>query len=715
MKHRCGALGTIGRALWPSRGAAVAAVCMGTLVCASGASAAPTWLSPSNLSPAGSNADRPGVAVAPDGEAIAVWSYYNGSNEIIQAAVRPASGGAWQSPVTLSEAGRNASSPRMVVAPDGEAIVVWELFDGSHQIVQASVRSEAAGAWGSPVTLSEASHDAYSPQIGLDPSGEAIAVWEFYNGSHAIAQASVRPQAGGAWQTPVDLSETDHEAYSLQLAINAKGEAIAVWAFNNGSTDIAQASVRPEGGSSWQAPIDLSETGGYASQPHIALNDEGEAVATWSLSAAEELIQTSVRLASGGSWQTPVTVGRGEFSMNFPEPQVAIDARGDAVAVWSLTESGGRETVTAAVRPSASGSWRTPVKLSSASDDAEEPQVAIDPQGETIAAWRAYNGSYTAAQVSVLASPEGSWTAVQDISEASGVVFQPEVAIDPRGDAVAVWDHDNFSESRIQASTYVVAGPTLGKLSIPAAGAVGESLSFSVEPLDAWASLGQTEWSFGDGAVEDGTSVSHGYAAPGSYEVEVRSEDVFGNVTIQKGTVVVKAPAEEEPPAKKEPVNEESPANELPGHETKAPESKTQEIATVSPADSAPATNAAGGPPVFELLTKAPQPLINAKSLVFKIKCGGSACSTSASGWIALPGHHRVWRLGGYSGAIAGNATSEVRLRVPGSLRHAVRVYLRRHPHYEVVLHLKVTFTVNGQTSHTVDAALPIWTYPGFR
>ena len=695
-------------------GAATACICLclAALAGAPSAGAAPAWLPSANLSAAGSNAGRPDVAVAPDGEAIAVWCYDNGSNEIVQASVRPASGGAWQAPVQLSEAGRNASAPVVRIDPAGEAIVAWELFDGSHQIVQASVRPEAGGAWTSPVTLSDPGDDSYSPQIGLDPSGEAIAVWELYNGSNAIAQASVRPQAGGAWQTPVDLSETNHEAYAPQIAVNAKGEAIAVWAFDNGSHAIAQASVRPQAGGAWQTPVDISETASYASEPQVALNDEGEAVATWDLWSTEELVQVSVRSA-GGSWQTPVTLGRGQFNMGSPAARPAIDADGDAVVVWSLIEHGGREAVTAAVRSSAAAGWQAPVQLSSASDNAEEPQVAIDPQGQAVAIWRAYNGFYTAAQVSTLAAPEATWSAVQELSEAAGFTYEPAVAIDPDGDAVVVWGHSSGSESRIQASTYVAAGPTLGKLSIPATGTVGQSLSFSVEPLDAWASLSQTEWSFGDGAVADGTGASHAYAEPGSYEVEVRSEDALGNATARKGTVVVEAPAKTEPPVTEPPAGG-SPAHEPPAGETQGrqtPESKTQQIATVTPGPTSPA----GGPPALELLTKAPQPLINARSLALKVRCAGTACSTSASGWVTLPGSHQVWRLGGYSGAIAGNVTSVVRLRVPDRLRHAVRFYLRKHPHYGVVLHLKVMLDANGQAPRTVDAALAIWTYPGFR
>jgi hypothetical protein len=678
----CSAVEVIRRVAGPSRAAAVVGVCSAGFLCiCPGASAAPTWLSPANLSETGHNSSGPQVAVDPDGEAIAVWEFYNGSHEIAQASVRPASGGSWQTPVNLSEASHDASALQVAIDPQGEAIAVWDFYNGSHEIVQASVRPASGGSWQTPVNLSEASHEGYAPQIVISPAGEAIAVWEFYNGSHAITQASVRPASGGSWQTPVNLSDASHEAYEPQLAINAHGEAIAVWQFNNGSNQAVQASARPSAGGSWQTPVTLSEAGHNAQQAHVGVNGEGEAIVTWDLfSGSNEVVQASARSAPGSAWQTPTTLAEGNFNLFFNEQRVAIDSQGDAIAVWSLL-TGAHEVVDASVRPGSGGSWQTPVTLAGATHDAQEPRVAVDPQGEAIATWSFYNGSYTAVQASVLTGPGGSWSTPQNLSEAGPSAFQSEVAINSQGNAIAVWDRSNGSDEVIQGAAYVAAGPLLNEVSIPASGTVGQSLSFSATPLDAWASLGQTSWSFGDGAVANGASVNHTYASPGSYEVAVKSADALGNITTKKGKVVVGAP-----PSKKE-----SPA---------------QEVAAVT-------TTAAL--PVLKLLTKAPQPLINAHSLTLKVTCGGSACSTSASGWVRLPGVHTVWRLNGLSGAIAGNGVGKVRLFVPRGLRHAVRSYLRRHPHYEVILHLTVTLMVNGRISQSVSAALPIWTYPRFR
>ncbi|HUB37135.1 MAG TPA: PKD domain-containing protein, partial [Solirubrobacteraceae bacterium] len=443
-----------------------------------------------------------------------------------------------------------------------------------------------------------------------------------------------------------------------------------------------------------------------------ALNDAGEAIATWTLeNGSKEDVQSSTRSGPTASWTAPLTQAEGEpYFEPSTQQRAAIDAHGAAIAMWSVPSAGGNEKVSVAVKPGAGEAWQAPVTLSggSSSNSSQSPRVAFDAAGEALAVWSHSNGSYTAIQTSRLSTPTGSWSTAQNISESANYGFEPDVAGDPGGDAMAVWALSSGSHSYIQAASYVAAGPLLSGVSIPASGEVEEQLSFSVDPLDAWTSLGATKWSFGDGQHEEGTSVTHAYAAPGSYEVEVQSTDALGNVSTEKGTVVVEGPPEAQPSA------QEPPAGESPKHEFPQQEPPAQPVASVTPT-STPASSPAPSP-ILELLTKAPQPLINTRALTIKVTCGDAPCSAAATAWVELPGQHktRTWRLAGPSGTVAEDTTGQVRLMVPHRLRHAVRLYLRHHPRYQVQLHLTVVLDADGQPSQSVSATLPIWTYPGF-
>jgi hypothetical protein len=86
-----------------------------------------------------------------------------------------------------------------------------------------------------------------------------------------------------------------------------------------------------------------------------------------------------------------------------------------------------------------------------------------------------------------------------------------------------------------------------------------------------------------------------------------------------------------------------------------------------------------------------------------------------ATASVKLPRSSRVWRLGVDYVAIAANGQKTLMLTVPYALRHTVRRYLLRHPHYEVMVAVRLTMTQSGRAVQTVTRSLPIWTYVNFR
>src|SRR5262249_40307259 len=92
----------------------------------------------------------------------------------------------------------------------------------------------AAPAWLQRHDLSAHGEDAAAPRIALDAAGDAVAVWRRFDGADYVIQSAARP-AGGSWSAPVDLSAPGEEAQSPQLAVDAAGDAVAVWTRFNGA------------------------------------------------------------------------------------------------------------------------------------------------------------------------------------------------------------------------------------------------------------------------------------------------------------------------------------------------------------------------------------------------------------------------------------------------------------------------------------------------
>lgn len=111
---------------------------------------------------------------------------------------------------------------------------------------------------------------------------------------------------------------------------------------------------------------------------------------------------------------------------------------------------------------SGTGTFDTPVDLSAAGSDAEDPQVAINDASAAVVVWFRDDGSHARVQVSSRTGTGASFGAPVDLSAAGGHAYDPQVAINASGDAVVVWVRDDGSDARVQVSSRSGAGGSFG-------------------------------------------------------------------------------------------------------------------------------------------------------------------------------------------------------------------------------------------------------------
>ena len=369
----------------------------------------PRALPASDISAPRVGAFAPQITTAPDGTATAVWRRFSGSNWIIQAATRPP-GGSFGAPVDLSVAGRNATSPQITTAPDGTATVVWTRFNGSNDIIQAATRPPGE-SFGPPADLSAPGGRATSPQVATASDGTTTAVWIRSDGANNIIQAATRPP-GGSFGTPVDLSVAGQDAFGPQITKAPDGTTTGVWGWGRSiaANNTVQAATRPPGGS-FGAPVDLSATGRPAFGPQITTAPDGTKTAVWQrYNGANVVIQAATR-PPGEGFGPPVDLSAPGWGA--VEPQVATAPDGTTTAVWQRY-NGANVVIQAATRPPG-GSFGAPVDLSVAGRNAYSPQVATAPDGTATAVWRRFSGSNWIVQAATR-PPGGSFGAPVDLS-----------------------------------------------------------------------------------------------------------------------------------------------------------------------------------------------------------------------------------------------------------------------------------------------------------
>jgi hypothetical protein len=243
-----------------------------------------SWSAPVTVSPPRKAARSPQIALDPQGGATAVWEEEDSG--AIESSTR-SSGGIWSAPVTLSATGVRADWPQVSVDSQGNATAIWAGRASNGRRIQTSTRP-AGGTWSAPVSISKAGHRlVQDPQIAVSPQGEATAIWQRSNGSYLVVQGATRP-AGGGWSTPVDIT-TGHGrgGQNLQLGVDPWGNATAIWEGYDtrpGPNFAIQAAKHPPGGT-WSRPTDISRWTESLGEPQIAVDPQGRSTVIWAIDA----------------------------------------------------------------------------------------------------------------------------------------------------------------------------------------------------------------------------------------------------------------------------------------------------------------------------------------------------------------------------------------------------------------------------------------------
>ncbi len=284
--------------------------------------------------------------------------------------------------------------------------------------------------------------------------------------------------------------------------------------------------------------------------PSVAVNARGDAVAVWEdffeepgAGTMEEHIQVATRAAGASTWGAPVTLTKTRNWVGEPGNQeVAIDGQGDAVAIWARMHGAEKETVEASQDHTLGSSWSPPVVISGPGKMEEAPEIAVNEAGNAMIVWERQEPTGTEiVEGSSGTATSVAWQPAKAISatKPGSEAKEPDVGMDAQGNAAAVWAALNGGFYIAEAAGFDGAGPVIGALSIPGSGTVGQTLSFSLSASDVWSTLGGTTWNFGDGHSTTGATVTHAYAKAGTYNVTVTTADVLGNTTSAAAAVTI--------------------------------------------------------------------------------------------------------------------------------------------------------------------------------
>jgi hypothetical protein len=393
-------------------------------------------------------ADTSRVALDAQGTAYIMWVRLDGANLRVQTRTR-SSAGALGPVQTLSSAGQDAFSPEMAVNPRGDAVFVWLRSDGTNTRVQIRARSPE-GSFSAVQTVSPAGREAFAPAVAIDANGRAVVTWQGHDGTFVRIQARAR-SLGGALGAVQTLSPPGEHGWQPQIAIDSSSTAVITWYRNDGAHYRVQMRVRSVGGSLGVVQ-NVSPAGGNAQDPRVAMAPDGTAIFTWHRRDGANVarIQARARSASGEFSDVQTLSAAGQDASR---PRVAIDADGNAVVSWERSD--GTDVRVQTRSRSAAGVLSAIQTLSPAGAGSSQSNVAVDALGNAVFVWEHFDGTtaLVRARVRFAAGTVGS---VRTLGSSAEEGTEPVVAVEPDGGVIVVWGAVDATGWRVHAATGIV-------------------------------------------------------------------------------------------------------------------------------------------------------------------------------------------------------------------------------------------------------------------
>lgn len=452
----------------------------------------------------------PGVAMAPSGRALAVWTGSDGRLRIARRephgaflapqVVEPLPPGS--SPTSPSQWG----TPSVAIRPDGSGVVAVPScveFGGSTEVSSRVFDVGANGMVGSPENP-----ETYKTTMGcfdLVPTRATVAAGAGGRAAVAVCTApycklATRGATGAAWTVKgVDGTDYAPSTDGASPMITPSGTVIAVW----------RSTAPPP--ASFAAGIGTTATG--MARPG-------------SLSGAAA--STPARLAPLGT---------------------------DALAVFQTAVPGGVQVVARPIFAGGSyGAAETVAPLAAqAAAPYADPDVATWPDGVGVVAFADQPAGGVVPALSLRRRALGGTQTTIAVTPSPGrAVASPRVALAGTADAplglVATREAATGGTAAAIVLRRLDGVPPALQLSAPRTATVGVSVDLSVVATDTSAPI-QLAWDLGDGTTAEGPTVRHAYAGTGARTFTVTATDAAGNARTASGTVDVTAAGTPPPPA----------------------------------------------------------------------------------------------------------------------------------------------------------------------
>lgn len=385
-------------------------------------------------------AQFPKIAVDLHGDAIAVWQQGDSADVLsIWANRYDVGSGSWGTATLIESNSGVATKPQVAMDNNGNAEAVWIQNDGTYNRMWAN-RYVAGQGWGTPQEIENNPGDADFPRVAVNGSGNAMALWKQFNGVNYDIWANRYDVASGTWGTPTLIESSSQDASEPWVAMDNSGNAMAVWRQSDGGDLSIWANRYDAGSGTWGTATLLENNPGFASFPHVGFDNSGNAIVVWYQAFGQANSSRHIwanRYVVGSGWGTATRLD--SYTTNCAVPSLSVNGGGNAMAVWRQPDTQGAAlSIWANQYDVVSGSWGTATLIETSSGAADLPDVAMDSSGNATAVWKQSDDTFNSIYANRYVAGQG-WGTATLIETQTGAADNPKVETDGNGNAIAVW------------------------------------------------------------------------------------------------------------------------------------------------------------------------------------------------------------------------------------------------------------------------------------
>lgn len=384
---------------------------------------------------------------------------------------------------------------------------------GSVAAMSAFAADNSTYTWKQDASLGCATCQTTLRDVVMDASGNAITIWAQDNGGTRTIQAARYDAATNTWSTPQQIASVKPD--NLQLGIDKYGNVKAAYLVG-GAFYMAQFHAATR---TWTAPTLVFRgnvlPGGRKS---FAVDPEGNAYFTYlrvtgALTAdgsPVHVVAVFRYTASTNSWKGMTVDSSAEQAFN---PSIGVDAAGNAIVMWGVRVSGEPGAFRGNIKVSrfrpVNGYWGH-VRVLASHGGAFDPQVVLRQNGRAVGTWGVFlNGTHDI-HVRQYDPVQSLWGNRFEFSLRSSVpAYGLNAALDPFGNAFVAWADSQRGQllRRFNAST-----STWSTLRVINDGADFSMPDIAVDPS------GNAVHAFSNNALGSGTSAVRYNATTGAWD-----------------------------------------------------------------------------------------------------------------------------------------------------------------------------------------------------